>query len=260
MLGGGDVIQIVLQPNRGGVLHMPGITSWENVQASIDHDSQLPTSELTSIRRSHVRVDGGTASFANVTDFDGSGAVAAGGTELAFPKVTSYTVADVDSRQLSAVGPGNRLDMSAVSSITASPLGHVLYVVALNGGEVDLSGVRGFSAAADIRLNEGTLDLSELREFSGPAILSIQSHGSLLRVGNLPLSDGGLSITATGGRVEILNDLVLFGTQTSDPGMWSTIVSFVGTGLQRQEVGVRIAVRSLTLPSAILQLVRSSLC
>ena len=47
----------------GGVIHMPLVTAWNTVNATITNDGQIQTGQLTSIRKSTISLDGEFSQF-----------------------------------------------------------------------------------------------------------------------------------------------------------------------------------------------------
>ena len=47
----------------GGVVHVPLVTAWNTVNATLTNDGQIQTGQLTSIRKSTISLDGEFSQF-----------------------------------------------------------------------------------------------------------------------------------------------------------------------------------------------------
>ncbi len=197
----------LLEPADGGEIRVPILTTLGGVDIILDGTGTMSTSQITTYNNGHAQVDGTAADFSGVTDAtDSEFTVTGGGTidlstatsinstgfdvndgvTLALPAATSYThdTSKINNdRTLKATGASSVLDLSNLTSFTGANSGGALsdvFVEALDGGEVDLSGVltisgnaggsgnpRGIQFTADG--TSSTIDLATATTFSDPA-------------------------------------------------------------------------------------------
>ena len=200
----------ILANGTNSEVDLSSLTSFTN--DAPDPDSKLTVANagtivldnLTTLNGVDVELtDGGTINLDNVTNIDGASFFVNDGVTLSLPNVTSFTVADEFSADnfFRALGAGSVLDLSNLTELTGSgqPFSS-LFVEALGGGEIDLSGVtqitgpgggsdnnRGIQVIADGADSE--INLSNLNSFTNNASSSISiisvSNGGMILADNL---------------------------------------------------------------------------
>ncbi len=123
------------------------ITTLKDGQVDFTGPVVYDLSNVTNLSHTTVNVAGAnrTVIFPKATAIDGASFFVSGGAHLSLPAATSYShfsTASSQVRHLQADGAGSVLDLSSVKSITnGTNYGSQIYVDALAGGLVDLSGV-----------------------------------------------------------------------------------------------------------------------
>ena len=223
---------------NNGTISASNLTTLDGVDIAIDGTGNLATSQINSLTRGAVSVDGvaadfsgltdvsgnsftllnsGTANLDNVTIADGASFSVNDGVTLALPNLTSYTTSDqtFDNSIFRAAGVGSILDLSNLTSIegTIRPITFHL-IEALEGGKVNLNSVaeitgpeggsgntRGVQILADG--NNSEVDLSILTKFTNDASepdskITARNNGTI-SASNLTTLDGvDIAIDGTG--------------------------------------------------------------
>ena len=132
---------------------------------------------------SHGRIElrqGGTVDVAAVTNIDSASFYVYDGSTLALPGATRYTHASTGSSQYRyfyADGPGSRLDLSGLTTITGGTNYNArLFLKALGGGVIDVSGVTQIDEPASGDLRSRSIDVTAEGPGSMVDLSSLQSY------------------------------------------------------------------------------------
>jgi len=148
---------------NGGTILIPALTGIHEGNVSCDTPGNLDLSSvtgitgggtvtltggihnLTSLTTTNARFEitgGSVPVMTNLSNIDGASIYVTGGAVVNFPLVTSYSQTTSSDRYLQAEGAGSILRFSNLTSLTSNDsVSRQLFIQALNGGEIDLSGV-----------------------------------------------------------------------------------------------------------------------
>ena len=130
----------------GGEIRVPQLSRLDGVSLVLDGAGILSIAQITQFTNANIVAKGGaTVSFVGLASIDGANLYAEGGATLRFPLVTSYSHASFANdltRVLRATGPGSRLELGGIGTVTnGTHYNSRLLIEATNGGTVDLSNV-----------------------------------------------------------------------------------------------------------------------
>jgi autotransporter-associated beta strand protein len=150
---------------NGGTILAGNLASLSSTVVSLDGTGEI-TNEWTSLKDDSVYVTGGSYTFNNVADIDGSNFYIQNGGQLSLPSVTSVTGTNSNT-YLQANGSGSTLSLPALATITAT--NNAIYVQAYNGGEVLLPAVNTLTGTYVYFTADGagsTIDLASLQNYT----------------------------------------------------------------------------------------------
>jgi len=169
---------------NGGTIINPGLTELVGVDLSIDGTGNLSTSQITTLQRGKVTINGGaTADLSNAASIDGASFFVRDGATLSLPAATTYAAPqkfNVESF-FRAEGAGSVLALPNLTAITGSTQSFTyLNVEALAGGQVDLAGLGTITGPAGGTSNQrgihvladgagSMIDIASLSSFTNSA-------------------------------------------------------------------------------------------
>ncbi len=144
----------------GGRLLLPGLTSLDRVEVTLDAISELPMSQWVAFTRSTLNLAGRSVDWVGVTNVDDSTLRLDGGAVLRLSGVTQVRGDGPDWR---AEGPGTLIDARWVTNVALGARGW-FPIEMRNQGRVDLSGLGALRGPVSPKAySGGELDLSGVR-------------------------------------------------------------------------------------------------
>ncbi|MBS0265753.1 MAG: hypothetical protein JSS02_27730, partial [Planctomycetes bacterium] len=166
-----------LMSSNGGSLLTSNLESLDSVSLSIAADTLIDLGKLVSVTSSELIVDGTNFELQNVTRIDGSSITVRSSGRLTIPSVSSYDAGLSQDRYLLAES-GGVLDLSHITSLTASATGDLTYIQAYSGGQVLLPGLASIdhnSVGVYAQDDGSRIDLSRLTTWTGSSPVSGRS-------------------------------------------------------------------------------------
>ena len=212
-------------------------------------------SGLTAAEQAVINVDAASVAFPNIASLDGTSIFVSGGSNVAFPAVTSYTNTvplDHLTRVLRSSGQGSRLDLGNVTRIVNGLRYNTnLNIEALAGGAIDLRKLPQLSdpSQGDQRFRSinvksdgagSQIDLSQLTSFADAYGGSV---GSENRYSTLTATNGGSVLSAALTTLTGVH-LIATGDSTIDTAQITGLVG--GSALSLSKTGVTFDFRGLT--------------
>jgi RHS repeat-associated protein len=129
-----------LEATQGGRIESPDLTSFSDVNLTIDGTGTQDTAQITSFVGGTLTVSGGSPSFTDLNDFDRSSILVSGGVSITLPALSSYTGVVNVTTYLQVTGPNSVLALPVLAAITgaAGDCCSSTQVRALSGGDVEL--------------------------------------------------------------------------------------------------------------------------
>jgi hypothetical protein len=199
----------------GAAFNATSLASVDSTTVTLSGSSTLKLPSLLSWTNTDLNLPaGGTFIHGPVSNIDLSALSVSNGVTLSLPNVLSYRIDLLDFRAnkalLSASGPGAVLSVPNLSSLSSASYGFsgqwTYSVQAINGGVVDLSGLR-------------TINGSPTNNGNGDDILQFQAaSGGTLRLDSFGQTSGRVSFLASGGTM-------IVGQPIFNPGALVTINS-----------------------------------
>ena len=202
-----------LQATHGGAISDPNLTTFKNVNLTLDGTGTLATDQITTYTSDTggagtLTLSSGSLNLKGLTDGDGASLLVSGGGTLVLP-LASYTgvVGDVD--QIQATGAGSTLSLPQLTKITESTTGgSYTQIQALAGGDIELPGLTQLSGGTQQLESDGSgseLNISGLTSFqeasglaSNPSRLQA-THGGAISDPNLTsFKNVNLTLDGTG--------------------------------------------------------------
>ncbi len=228
-----------LQATHGGAISDPNLTTFKNVNLTLDGTGTLATDQITTYTSDTggagtLTLSSGSLNLKGLTDGDGASLLVSGGGTLVLP-LASYTgvVGDVD--QIQATGAGSTLSLPQLTKITESTTGgSYTQIQALAGGDIELPGLTQLSGGTQQLESDGSgseLNISGLTSFqeasglaSNPSRLQA-THGGAISDPNLTtFKNVNLTLDGTG---TLATDQIT--TYTSDTGGAGTLTLSSGS-------------------------------
>ncbi|HVA50299.1 MAG TPA: DUF4214 domain-containing protein [Pirellulales bacterium] len=197
---------ISLTDTGGSTLVDPKLTTLSGVSVTLDGTDAHVADAWTKLTSGSLEVDGNPSNFgyslSSLTDVDQSSLFAESGGQLALPKLTSYVsngflqngTFEANGMNTATLQP-SVLDVSALTTLTAQPGSWTIN--ALNGGEVELSGLTSLSTSTqDINITD--------------------TGGSTVLDGKLTSLDG-VNVTTDGSDTQLVNSWTTFTSTSGHP-------------------------------------------
>ena len=164
-----DILAPTLQATNGGTVQDPLLTTLDSVNLTLDGTGTISTSQITSYTNGVMTVSGGTPSFSNLSDGNGSSFLVSGGATLSLPELTTYSL--TQDSTFEATGTGSILSLANLNSVTVdtSNSGELAAFAALAGGKVTLSSLAQLDTGPVVLESDGTgsvLNVSALTSFT----------------------------------------------------------------------------------------------
>ncbi|CCI03457.1 Calx-beta domain-containing protein [Microcystis aeruginosa] len=235
-----DLYAVDLNFNGDGNLDTSSLKTWKNSNITVT-GTNLNFSNLIDVTSSGFNLSNTNLNFGNVqemswtgwtfnpgtvvdfsqaTNINHSSFYTKQGVKISFPSATSYTT--LYNRVIQAQGTGSEIDLSSLTTMTGATQisynywgligdGYILYLQALDGGLVDLSGVQQITSGVTQVLSDGSnsiVDLSSLTSWvdndPGDTSAITVSHGGTVILDKLTTLQGIDQITAnTGGYIDL---------------------------------------------------------
>ncbi len=183
-----------LSVTHGGTVLYGALTQLTGVNLTLDGTGTLAIGQWTAFANAFATISGGTYTFPNLANIDGSQFTVSGGAQVSLPAVTSMAAGQFSSY-------GSEIDVSGGGQVSLP----ALTSIALGGLSADGTG--------------STIDVPALTTFNGTSEISLFVFQSFLRV-----TDGG---TVLDGALTQLSNvyLTLDGTGTLAIGQWTAFTN-----------------------------------
>ncbi|MEM8679379.1 MAG: Calx-beta domain-containing protein, partial [Planctomycetota bacterium] len=217
----------LMSPSAGGTIDAPLLTTLTSVDILVQPMGTLATSQMTSFSSGEMKVDGthvelpqltnfsnsslllcngGTANVPNVSAIDGASFEVYDGVTLSLPSATSYVGQSNNTTRFRAQGPGSRLELSGVTTLSGGSFISTLFIDATDGGVVDLGGLSEITGGATNVLAQdagSVVDFSMMTSFTDnngnrESVLQPLNGGTLLAPQLNALSAVRVSLNGTG--------------------------------------------------------------
>ena len=256
--GSGEAITVT---QNAKMLLNAGLTNVDGVSITVDGTGEIPLNQFTSLADGVVNAEGGSSTFSNLTELDGSNVEVSGGAVVTCPVLSSYSNASFPlPNTLESTGAGSTLSLPALTSLemaTVQGSFDTLNIQGIQGGQIlmpILASVTNTDCPLKIEADGAgsTIDLSGLTGYDdvysgiGVGSLTVTDHGTVDL--NRKLTDPvGLSVTLDGtGNVATSQWTSLTGGGINITGgsyTFSNLTNIDESGLSVENGG------SLTLPA-----------
>jgi Ca2+-binding RTX toxin-like protein len=207
------------------------LTSLFRCTISLDATGQMATAQIGSFTSGVLEISTTSRDFSRIADFTSSTAYVNGGATLALPNVTVLNQSGGGS-PLQAYGAGSVLDLSHVTTFTGNMAGGTLFVQALAGGAVNLSGLTTYTGGSTYFQADGTgshIDLTGLTSLTSSTLVASNLGAMLLTPQTLSVLNSAVSISG-GGTVTLGTLQLLSGSYLTGNGVFSaSVVNSSGT-------------------------------